>query len=269
MTISEVLAAAIADFAEYGFDSEERLILWETRIREAYGATLRRPAKVDEGLREYLRNVFDRLVTRGKLAGDHDGVPRFTLSNLASRLHGELDRRILASASLIRLNREAMVQKTMQRFSGWATSVPRGGSADLNKSELKAELSKPLKQLRFVERRVLIDQGHKLTSSISAVVAHDSGAIAARWFSHWRQAGYDYRDSHKDRDGRVYLIRDSWAGKAGLVKTGPAGWSDDVTQPAEEPFCRCKFVYLYHLRQLPDEMLTAKGREALKAARAA
>ena len=34
-------------------------------------------------------------------------------------------------------------------------------------------------------------------------------------------------------------------------------------QPAELPFCRCAYVYVYNLRDLSPEMLTAKGKAAL------
>ena len=65
----------------------------------------------------------------------------------------------------------------------------------------------------------------------------------------------------------MYLIRDSWAHKKGLVKPGPQGFTDDITAPGEEIFCSCSYVYLYSLSQLPPSMITAKGREALKGAK--
>ena len=121
----------------------------------------------------------------------------------------------------------------------------------------------------IIERRVLTDQGHKLNAALSDVLAKNSGAIAATWHSHWRQAGYDYRPDHKDRDGKFYLIRDSWAHKAGLVKAGSAGFFDDITQPGEEVYCRCTAVYVTALRGLPPEMLTEKGKAELDRVRAA
>jgi hypothetical protein len=127
---------------------------------------------------------------------------------------------------------------------------------------------KSLAQLPFEQRRVLIDQGHKLTSSINDVVARDGGAIAAIWHSHWRQQNYNYRPDHRDRDLRTYLVRGSWAQKGGLVVPGDPGYTDDITQPAEEPFCRCYWQYLYSLRQLPIEMLTKKGQLELQRAKA-
>lgn len=268
-TLDQIISEAISDFEEHGFDSAERLTEWERRIREAIALTMAHQEAMSKQFRDQLRNVFDRLVHRGDVLRAHPGVERYKLQNVAARLHSELERRIMASAQLIKINREEAIQKTIKRFSGWASSVPKGGAADLDKRKLKQELSSPISRLPFVERRVLIDQGHKLNSSISSVLAHDAGAIAAKWLSHWKQAGYDYREDHKSRDGLVYLARDSWARKEGLVKVGPEGYMDDITQPAEEPFCRCKWVYIYHLRSLPEEMLTAKGKEALKKARAA
>lgn len=269
MTVQEILTAAIADLEQYGFDSEERFSKWEALLREAIRAQMKSQAQIDAEMRRQLRSIYERLVERAQVLKYHPGVKKFNLATLAAHLHMNLEQRIMASAQLIRLNRDEMVNKTLRRFSGWLTSVPKGGSDTIDKRAVKEEIAKPLRQLPFAERRLLIDQSSKLNASISAVIAQDNGAIAAKWSSHWRQLNYNYREDHKERDGKVYLVKDSWAATQGLVKVGDAGWSDEITQPAEEPFCRCRWVYMYHLRQLPDSMLTAKGKEALTKARAA
>jgi hypothetical protein len=192
------------------------------------------------------------------------GISRFTLDRIKPELRRELSARIAASANLIKLNRERAISDTLRRFSGWASSVPVGGSKAVEKSEVKQVVRKALAGLPFVERRVLIDQGHKFTASVNSTVAIGGGALAAEWKSNWRQGGYNYRKDHKERDGHIYLIRGSWAEKAGLVKPGDAGYSDEITQPAEEVYCRCHFKFVFSLRKLPDNMLTAKGRESLK-----
>jgi len=128
-------------------------------------------------------------------------------------------------------------------------------------------VTKALRSLPFEERRVAIDQGHKMLSSLSATIAEGGNALAGRWFSHWRQLNYDYRPDHKEQDGKVYLIRDSWAHAQGLVKPGEAGYLDEITQAGEEVYCRCAVTYLYALRALPPEMLTKKGHAALAEAR--
>ena len=269
MTISEVMSAAIRDFEEHGFDSDERLRFWETKIREAMADSLKSAADLDRQFKAHMKAIFDRLIQNGKVLQSHPGVSRFTLARIAPRLHDELTRRIMVGVNLIKLNKEEATAGTLKRFSGWASSVPAGGSENVDKKKVKEDISKSLSSLPYVQRRLLTDQGHKLNASISAVVAIDAGAIAARWLSHFRQPGYDYRVDHKERDGLVYLMRDTWATKQGFVKVGAAGWSDEITQPAEEVYCRCRWTYLYHLRQLPDDMLTVKGRAALKEAQSA
>ena len=166
---------------------------------------------------------------------------------------------MLLSALLIKINRKQAIEKTLQRFSGWATSIPVGGSKVVDKVEVKENIKKSLAQVSYEVRRLNIDQGHKLISSINQAIAAQTGAIALKWNSHWRQAGYDYREDHKEREGKFYAIRGSWAHAQGLINKG-AGYSDEMTAVGEEIFCRCWATYYSSPRRLPDDMLTAKGR---------
>ena len=234
-----VLSDALDDVIENGFDSAKRIDDWMDALREAAEATLTSRRTMEKMLRNALASIYRRMIDDGMVLKHHPGVSLFTIKNLTPSLRAELDRRIMASAELIKLNREAAIQKTLQRFSGWSTSIPKGGTQAANKKKTKKEIRKALASLPFEERRVLIDQGQKFAASINDIVARDGGAIAGQWVSHWRQSGYNYREDHKERDGEIYLFRDSWASKAGLVKAGAAGYADKITQPAEEPFCRC------------------------------
>jgi hypothetical protein len=214
-------------------------------------------------LRDGLAAIYTRLIEKGGISRMNPGVSRFTLEHVKPRLRAELDRRILASADLIKRNRTEAIEKTLHRFQGWATSIPVGGTPAGEKADTKTAIRKSLAQLPFEERRVLIDQSRKLTSALSAVLAEGSGAIAAIWHSKWRRAGYKFRPDHKERDNNIYLIRDSWAHEKGLVKPGEAGYTDQITKPAEEIFCSCDYQYVYSLRGLPDDMITEKGRDEL------
>ena len=263
----DVVTAAIKDITENGFDRPGRLEYWSGQLREAALRSMLPLWRMEQMLRLGLGAVYQRLIERGGVASYHPGIERFTIQRLAPRLRGELDRRILASADLIKLNREQSIAKTLQRFQGWATSVPAGGSETVDRRGTGAVIRKALASLPFEERRVLIDQGHKLTASINNVIATDGGAIALIWKSHWRQAGYNYREDHKERDGQVYAIRGNWAMAKGLMKAGAAGYYEDITAVGEEIFCRCYAQYLYGIRQLPKDMITKKGAEALAAVR--
>lgn len=260
----DTVTAAVNDMAEHGFDSAERVAYWTVKIREAAEKSMRSPAQLGEMLRQALHAIYQKMVTKGGALKAHPGVGRFTIEKVMPQLRAELERRLMASASLIKLNREEAIEKTIRRFQGWSTSLPAGGSADPDKVEAKHDIRKSMAGLPFVERRVLIDQGRKLGATISHTVAVGGNAIAGMWRSNYRQAGYDYREDHKERDGLVYLVKGSWAQEQGLVKPGDAGYMDSITQPAEEPFCRCRFIYLYNLSQLPKDMLTAKGQKKLE-----
>ena len=243
--------------------SEDALRDWMQRIRDAAARSMTPEYVVERQVRDGLFAAYQRSVEKGGILVRHGDVPRFTLERVKPKLRAELDRRILASTALIKLNREQAVEKTLQRLSGWATSIPVGGSDVVDKNPVKTEIRKALAQLPFEVRRVAIDQSHKLVSSVSNIIATDGGALAVRWNSHFRDAHYHFRPDHKIRDGKVYAIRGNWAIEAGYMKAGPAGYYDQVTAFAEEPFCRCYGSYLYALRRLPPETLTEKGREWL------
>ena len=267
-TFSQVISAAVNDIADHGFDKPERMEKWLKAVREAAADALPSEARLEKMLREALIGRYKKLVDGGEIARLHPGVSKFTIKSLTPKMQDELAKFIMSSANLIKLNRRKAVDATLQRLAGWISSVPPGGTDQTNKRKTKEDVKKALSSLPFEERRVLIDQGHKLVGSINEVVANNTGAIAGIWHSHWRQPGYDYRDTHKDRDEHIYLIRDSWAHKAGLVKSGEMGFYGDTTKVAEETFCRCYMQWLYALRSLPTSMLTAKGKAALADAKA-
>ena len=262
------LTEAVDDITTNGFTSAERMAYWQRRLREAAEASMASEAEMETMLRAALEQVYKRMVDRGGLLKFHPGVGRYTLDRVKPHLRQLLDQRIFAAADLIKLNRTEAINKTLRRFSGWTSSIPPGGAAQPERVKVKTDIRKSLKSLPFEERRVAIDQGHKLVSSINSVVATDGGAIAATWRSSFRQAGYDYRPEHRKRDGKVFAIKGNWALKAGLMVPGPDGYTDDIEQPGEFVFCRCSYVYLYTLRQLPQAMLTKKGVLELERSRA-
>lgn len=265
----DVLTRAVLDMTEFGYDSVDRVAMWLQRLKEAARRSLVPEATLDATLKATLRAVYRSKIERGGILKQHPGIGRFTLQQVAPRLRAELDRRIVASAGLIKLNRTRAIEDTLQRFSGWATSIPAGGTDAASRRAVKDQIRKPLASLPFRERRVLVDQGHKFAANLSNILATDGGAIALIWHSNWRQLNYDYREDHKERDLKVYMLRDNWAQRAGLVKAGAAGYYDQVTAVGEEVFCRCFAQYLYSLRSLPADMLTAKGRIELERVRLA
>ena len=259
----EVLTRAIIDMIEFGYDSPERIAFWVGQIKSAAMRSLMPEYMLQDTLNATMRAIYQAKVERGGILRYHPGVSKFTLERVAPRLRSELDRRILASAGLIKLNRAEAIETTIRRFSGWATSIPPGGTEAAKRKQVKEEIRKPLASLPFQERRVAIDQGHKFAANLNNILAEDAGAIALIWHSHWRQRNYNYREDHKERDLHVYMLRGNWAQERGLAKVGDAGYYDQVTAVGEEVFCRCFAQYIYSLARLPADMLTVKGREEL------
>lgn len=260
----QTLTDAVADFTKNGYDSEQRLEEWVRRLRAAAEAEVIPEYEAAAQIRAVLGDIYQRLVDRGGLLKHHPKVGRFTLERVKPKLRQELDRRILASTNLIKLNREQAVENTLHRFSGWATSIPIGGTKAADRTEVKASVKSRLTSMPYVWRRLHIDQGHKLLANLNEILALDGNAIAMRWRQHYTR---NPRETHKARDGKVYAIRDNWALERGLMKAGPAGYTDEITKPAEEVFCRCTGTYLHSLRQLPPEMITQKGRDELERVR--
>ena len=265
----EILNDAIADLLINGFDSKDRLEHWLDRLSVAAQNALIPESVLERALRSQLAKVYERTVKTGSVMRRHPGIEAFTIERIKPSLRAELDRRILASASLIKLNRKASVQRTLQRFAGWATSIPIGGTEVAQREEAKKSIRRGIAGLPFEERRVIINQGHKLAAAINDIIARDGGAIILIWHHVMeRTPGYQPRPEHVARNGVIFVLRDSWAIKAGLIKLDGHQYYDQVTAVGEEPFCRCFAQYRYNLQDVPEGMLTAKGRDELKRVRA-
>ncbi|EPE4838406.1 hypothetical protein ACSIZT_003819 [Yersinia enterocolitica] len=256
-TLYEVLTDAVNYYINHGWDTEKSLLDWCRKLRVAAS----RETPDDDVARKHLTAIYSRLVIHGGALREQpsDGPKKVTLDKLKPEFRKELDKRIFASASLIKLNREQAIEKTLQRFQGWVTSIPPDGVSDVDRKARKAEFQKSIRDMDFISRRVAIDQGHKLASNVKYLLAVQSGAIAFRWHSNWRRPGYDYRVDHKDRDEVIYLLRSSWADEQGLIKP-VNGYYDEITAAGEEVFCSCRVFPIYAPQKLPEEFLTEKGK---------
>lgn len=234
-----IIREAINDITENGADSAERILFWQEQLERAARAALIPESDMQQYLREALAAAYRSDVEKGGLIRRHPGIGKFTIERLKPKLRSELNKRVLMSFDLVKLNREKVITDLKSTFSGWASSIPPGGSDSQNKREEKEKLRKGMAGMSFRDRRVIIDQVHKLNANINDVIAVDGGAIAVIWKSHYHQSGYDYREDHKEREiestKTPYLIRGSWADEQGLVKGSK--YIQDMTQFGEEVFC--------------------------------
>ncbi len=267
MSFYEALSAAVNDITTHGYDSAERVARWVVIIRAAAERSLVPEYLLEEQLSRFFGATYTRMVEHAAILKHHPGISRGTLENIKPKLRAELDRRRIMSSNLVKQNREKMLDDLDQRFTGWASSVPAGGSRAIDRGDVKDGIRKSLASLPFTERRVHVDQGHKFVANLNDIVAKDGGAIAGIWHSHWRRPGYRFRKDHKERDGVLYLIRNSWAMQKGFVQKSGALYTDEITMVGEEVYCSCFYQYVYSIQDLPNEYLSQKGRDALALAK--
>ena len=256
----DILRLAIADMAVNGYQNYERIDQWINALRNAAERDIESESVIDEELRRTFGAIYAKMIERGGVAKYVPGVARFNLSMVRPELRAELDRRIMASADLIKLHRREAINTTLTRFSGWATSIPPQGDDTVSLRSVQSDIGKSVAQFKFEKRRVAIDQTHKLIGNINNIVAVNNGAIAGMWHSHGEHdKSYNARKDHLKRAGKVYAIKGSWAVERGLINKG-AGYLEDMTAPGQEVFCRCYVTYIISPRRVPETMLTAKGK---------
>jgi hypothetical protein len=270
-----VINDAVRDFTVHGFDSQARLERWLAAIEAAAGSVFLPAHVVQARIADHLERIFARTVARpSQLLRVHPGVSVFTLQQIAPRLRLELNRRILASANLIVFGRRASKQRTLQRFTGWATSIPAGGSHAVDKAEEAEKVRRGIAGLAHEESRVIIDQGHKLVSAIHDIIAVDGGALGGYWkHVHRGLPDYDARPQHVAWDKRhaFFVIRDNWALKRGLIKLDGHQYTDQIEAPGFLVFCfpgesripfadRVEMAYRRWYSGELTELITASGK---------
>lgn len=260
-TFFQIVTEAINYYLKHDWTSKEKLLEWNKKIRIAATRSFPKESQVTN----HLKSIYTKAVTHeGLLKNTPVGGPtKITLEKIKPSLRKELDKRIFASANLIKLNREQAIEKTLQRFNGWVTSSPPDGYFDPKKRQEKARILKSVQDLDFESRRLAIDQGHKLAANIKDLLARKGNAVAYKWHSQWRRLDYNFREDHKERDEKIYIIRGSWADEKGYLNP-VNGYYDEMTAVAEEPFCSCSVFAIYAPQKLPEEYLTEEGERAFK-----
>lgn len=261
-----VLNEAIEAMCAKGFDPT-LAAYYAGQIRRAAASKFKAGIATNDRMKRAMQAIYRRISPSGaKVPRAAGGMSLITLQRLQPKLLALVNARILETTRLLKENHQAALDKIGQRFTGWASSVPPQGSRVELAREARDGIKKELRNLKYCENRVVIDQSHKLRSNMDDLLAIEGGAIAQQWHSHWRSPGYNYRKDHKERDMKFYLIRGSWAEKKGLIKPDPnlpsgEQYTDQVTRPGSEIFCRCYGTNIYNLRDLPDAMLTDKGNK--------
>ncbi len=148
--------------------------------------------------------------------------------------------------------------------------VPSGGTKDKAIKNQITEIKKQLRHLARWDKLFLVYKAKSLSSEIEYLFSLQENPLAVVWrYSQLDEQGeYQKTYDHKINEGRVYATRDNWAIKKGLMKAGADGYINDCVRPAHEVGCMCSLQWIYNLRSLPSDMITAKGVLELERVRA-
>lgn len=264
--LSKVIGATVDRVAEKGVKNKTQIEKEMSLLIKNFKSAVNTDKKIEEQTAKILRGVYRRATKSEEVHKNVPWVKKFTIENVEHKLRPELNKRIYASINLIKLNRDESIRKAQQRAAGWLSSVPDGGTSESN-AELKKvieHIKAPIEKNTFEERRVAIDQGHKLVAAVNDIIADDAGAIGGFWHSNFRRTGYNAREDHKEMDGHFYFFKKSWPVKKGYVLVSKIKFIEDTVRPAQEPYCSCSYYYVNTLSEVPDEYLSDAGRKFLE-----
>jgi hypothetical protein len=226
---------------------------------------------VDKYITPQLTKTYSSQIERGDIFDYHKGVSRLRVSELKPELQDKLRQRIQANKQLITdYYLDTETKAVNNAVANWlnTTSFNKVLSDDI----IRGIVSKCDEAVSTYDiSRRAIDQSHKLIADFNAVIADDAGAVAGQWHSHKKTATYMARPEHEKLNNKIYVIKNSWAVKQGLLKKGSNDWLEDLKeQPAQLINCTCYFVYFYEydliaLFKLKPEIFTEKGKAFINA----
>ncbi len=90
--------------------------------------------------------------------------------------------------------------------------------------------------------------------------------IAIRWRYSTLDEDPEVNDvePHRNRDGRYFLVDDSWAAQQGLVNLCEGNKLSAIDLPGKEIGCMCRVTWITNINELPSELLTDVGRGYLR-----
>lgn len=155
--------------------------------------------------------------------------------------------------------RQRELLAALNTFEQWARSIPLGGTKEKSFRDEVRSVRQILKSFSKWEKYYFYAKRSNFYNEIERIIAEYNGAIAARW----RFSSCCEEPMHKERDKKVYLIRDNWAIEKGFIDDHEAKFTDDLPLPFNDG-CMCSYCYLSHVGDLPAELLTPNGKNAKK-----
>lgn len=204
-------------------------------------------------------------------------IKAYNYNQLKPKLKKELEKATIEALSRVKTNDIAFLNKVKDNLLGYVSNakVKRTKGAYYD-----AVL--PRKYNQAWHDMVVRDQTHKLISNLTYITAIENSAIGFVW-KHRHDIrvvgnpqglypkGNHMHNNHWERDGRLYLFRDSQAVKNGYINKNDSKveWADEIEDGiAGQPInCRCTMRIIFRLYEIPKEyesIISKKGWETIK-----
>ena len=251
----------------FGSEVAKRSKLWARKAATDLTAAYRRYQK--DGYKKYSKNLVG-----------------WRLKELKEKFRRELKKRIKLNADLIAPHKSDLKKLVEKRFVG----AMSGGKMSVKDLKSVLKLSATLKSQDKKVSNTLKDQKMKMISEFGRLTAEKYKAIGFEWSTrdddlvvgnpggHYpKVSNPQIHGNHYERDGKVFLFKDSWAVEKGYINKAYAGdengfeWAEDIEDgyPGMPINCRCEALYIYTLEELAndyylDECLTPNGKKYLE-----
>ena len=236
---------------------------------------------VNKEVRGELKKKYNQFVKHGVFQVSPN-IQKYKIEDLKPDYKKELARRTQVCLSYITTQDRQTVEEIKNRVLNFATTPHI--AKDLNEFEsdfwnnvLPEKTNKNYKSDKW-QKMIIRDQQHKLVSNMTYITAMKNNAIGFIWKNRkdvrvvgnpagMYPNGNEMHNNHWQREGKLYLFRESKAIKQGLIKkTKDVQYADEIEDglPGIPINCRCTMRLIYRLYEIPAEyknIITEKGKE--------
>lgn len=240
-------------------------------------------ANLEPDLRREYKKAYYKYINGG-YKQHFPGVKAYRLEDMKPAYRKEVQNSVDNSLALIKTQNQEFMRKMQDRFRNWATiPTPEMRGPQATTTYLRLEIMKApevREEMTAHQHFIIEDQTRKLIANMNEITASESGAIAFIWHNRRDKKvtgapgglnkPTEKHGDHWEREGKLYLVKGSWALKRGLLKKTPDVWYDtDIPdgKPGMPVGCRCYSSWITDIESIPEayrDLLTEKGREYLK-----
>lgn len=228
---------------------------------------------LDSQVPRHLRKAMTSYTTSG-FEQNNKGLKGWRLHRLRDKLRKALRERITTSLLLIKTQNESQMKKLSSRFLGWLTTPKENRKSARETMQASKLVKKNDKHFRMI----LGDQTRKLLNNFDNIVAEEYKALGFFWKTRrddrvvGKPGGKNPKPSelhgdHYSRQDKFYFFHKNWAIEKGLINTKHKdfAWADfDDGMPGQPINCRCYAYNIYELEDVPESLLTEKGKKYLE-----